>query len=49
MTFDTPSIALCHLVFGEGHQEAGRRPALFVGAFGKLLPQVFDGWQPQFV
>ena len=32
------SIPLSHFVFGEGHQAAGRRPALFIGAFGKVLP-----------
>jgi hypothetical protein len=43
MTLDAPPITLGDLVFGKCHQEAGRRPALFVGSLGKLLPQLFDG------
>ena len=49
MPFDAPPITLGNLMFGKGHEEAGRGPAFFVGAFGKLLPQVFDRRQPQFV
>src|SRR5271170_2891946 len=49
MAFDAPTIALGDFVFRECHQETSRRPALFVRSLDKLLPQVFDGWQPQFV
>jgi len=49
MALDAASITLGDLVFSKCHQEAGRRPALFVRSLSKLLPQLFDGRQPQFV
>ena len=49
MAFDAPPIAFGNLVFGQRHQQAGRRPAFLVGALGELLPQVFDRRQPQLV
>ena len=49
VALDAPPIAFGHLVLGKCHQEAGGRPALFVGSFGKLWPQVLDGRQAQLV
>ena len=47
MAFDTPSVAFGELVFGEGCEEAGGRPALGIGALGEALPELVDRRQAE--
>jgi hypothetical protein len=47
MAFDTPLGAFGQFVFEQCTQEAARRPALLVGALGKLRPQSADCRQAQ--
>jgi hypothetical protein len=49
VTFDSASIALGDLVFGQRHQQACRRPAFRVGSLGEAGPDLLDGGQPQIV
>ena len=49
MALNAATGALGHLVFGQGGEEARRRPALLVGASGELGPDGFDGGQSQVV
>ena len=49
MALDAPAGALGHLVLGQRRQEAGRRPALLVGAGGEVRPDRLDGRQTQIV
>jgi hypothetical protein len=48
MTFEATPASLHHLLFGEGGQEAGGRPALFVGRFRQSGPDQLDAGQAQF-
>ena len=47
MAFDAPSVAFGELVFGEGCEEAGGRPALGIGALGEALPELVDRRQAE--
>ena len=49
MALDTPTRAFGHLVLGQRRQEARSRPALLVGAGGKVRPDDLHGRQPQSV
>ena len=48
MPFEATAAPLHHLLFGEGCQEAGGGPALFVGGRRQGGPDQLDAGQPQF-
>ena len=48
VTFDAAPVALGQFVFGDGGEEAGRRPSLLVGPLGEVGPHKLDGGQAQF-
>jgi hypothetical protein len=49
MTFDPAPIAFGQFMFGNGRQEAGRRPSFTIGLLGKLRPQGLDRRQSEFI
>jgi hypothetical protein len=49
MAFDAAPTAFRHLMFSDGREEAGRRPAFLVGLVSEARPRCLDGGKPQFV
>jgi hypothetical protein len=48
VAFNAATGTVGHLMLSKGSEEAGRRPALFIGLFRELGPHQFDARQAQF-